>query len=71
MLFKDILDRKSREVRPEFLSLIEKIWKRQNHVGDLLLIRENGFYSHEILDANNLDTTLSPYVIGPNHDGHS
>jgi hypothetical protein len=71
MLFKDILDRKSSEVREEFLSLIEKIWNRQNHVGDLLLIRENGFYSHEILDANNLDTLLSPYVIGPNHDGYS
>jgi hypothetical protein len=28
MLFKDILDRKSSEVRPEFIALNEKIWQK-------------------------------------------
>lgn len=71
MLFKDILDIKTKELQSEFDALFDNILKKQTHDGDLLLIRVNGFYNPEVHTWNNLKEKLSPYMIGPNKEGHS
>lgn len=71
MLFKDILNRKTSELQTEFDLLFDDILKNQTHDGDLLLIRINGFYNPEVHTWKNLSEKLSPYMIGPNKEGHS
>lgn len=70
MLFQDLLNKKTEQLEPEFDKLFADILNNQSHGGDLLLIRVNGFYYPE---ANEWDNTLvkSPYMIGPNTEGHS
>jgi hypothetical protein len=71
MLFKDVLNNKTSELQPEFDRLFDDILKNQTHDGDLLLIRLNGFYNPDVHKWTNLPEKLSPYMIGPNNEGHS
>src|SRR5690554_3155786 len=71
MLFKDILDQKYKELRPQFEQLYQLILKKQTHDNDLLLIHLNAFYNPEVYTWNNLVEKMSPYMFGPNHEGHS
>lgn len=71
MIFNDILKKKDQLLAPEFAKLYDQILKKQTHPGDLLLIKVNGFYNPEVHTWNNLDKPMSPYIIGPNSEGHS
>lgn len=68
MLFKDIIDEKQKALEPEFDLLFEEIIKNQKHNGDMLLILINGSYNTDVLKS---PRNLSPYIIGPNKEGHS
>lgn len=71
MIFRSILDKKTAELSEEFDRLFKDALKNQTHLGDLLLIDVNGFYNSEASTWDNLDEPSSPYMIGPNHEGHS
>lgn len=71
MLFKDILDTKYRELKPQFEQLYQLILTTQTHDCDLLLVYLNAFYDPKVNTWDNLKEKMSPYVFGPNHDGHS
>ncbi len=71
MLFKEILDAKYKELRPQFEELYHLIIKRQTHEADLLLVHLNAFYNPEVHSWDNLSEKMSPYTFGPNHEGHS
>lgn len=71
MLFDEKLVEIGKKLSPEFDRLFSKIIENQKHTGDLLLIQENGFYNPDVLSWNGLDEKMSPYMIGPGHDGHS
>lgn len=71
MLFKDILDAKYEQLKPQFEQLYQLILTTQTHESDLLLVHLNGFYNPEVHGWDNLEEKMSPYMFGPNHDGHS
>jgi len=71
MIFRGILDKKTADLQPEFDNLVNAAFKNQTHSGDLLLIHINGFYNEEAHSWDNLGKKLSPYMIGPNSEGHS
>ncbi|SDM62469.1 hypothetical protein SAMN05421813_11757 [Daejeonella rubra] len=71
MLFKDILDKKTQELSKLFDTLHGLAGKNQTHPGDLLLVHKNAFFNPKVLTWDNIPEKLSPYVIGPNHEGHS
>lgn len=71
MLFKEILDTKYKELRPHFEQLYQLILKKQTHESDLLLVHLNAFYNPEVHTWDNLEEKMSPYMFGPNHEGHS
>ncbi|TCK80904.1 hypothetical protein [Albibacterium bauzanense] len=71
MLFKDLLDQKYKELRPQFEQLYYLALKRQTHDSDLLLIHLNAFYNSETHTWNNLEEKMSPYMFGLSHEGHS
>lgn len=73
MIFKDKLEEKSKLISPEIDKLLDISWKKQFHLGDLLLVHINGFYQSDTLiwNENNPDNRLNPHVIGPGSEGHS
>lgn len=71
MLFKDVLDAKYSELVPQFELLYQLILKNQTDQTDLLLVHLNAFYNPEVRNWDNLDEKMSPYMFGPNHEGHS
>lgn len=73
MIFKDKLEEKGQIIRPEIDKLLDKAWKNQAHVGDLLLFHINGFYQKDTLiwNENHPENRLNPHVIGPGSEGHS
>lgn len=71
MLFTNILDAKYRQLQPSFEQLYHLILKNQTHDGDLLLVYLNAFYNLEVHTWDNLEEKMSPYMFGPNHEGHS
>lgn len=71
MIFTDLLENISQKVKPEFDQLMNLALKNQTHSGDLLLVLVNGFYNPDVHNWTNLETKLSPYMIGPNDDGLS
>ena len=71
MIFEDILNRKHEVLWPQFEKLYYSILKNQTDDGDLLLVHLNAFYNSEVHTWNNIDEKLSPYMFGPNHEGHS
>ncbi|MEJ5053663.1 hypothetical protein [Sphingobacterium sp. MYb382] len=71
MLFKELLDSKYRELRIEFEKLYHLILKMQTHDSDLLLVHLNAFYNPDVYSWDNLEEKMSPYMFGPNHEGHS
>lgn len=71
MIFKDILNEKTKILAPEFDKLLELAWKKQYHVGDLLLFHINGFYSEDKFDNPNSTKKYNPHVIGPGLEGLS
>ena len=71
MLFNDILNQKYKILRPQFEQLNQLILQKQSHDCDLLLIHLNAFYNPEVHNWNNLEKRTSPYMFGPNHEGHS
>lgn len=71
MLFQSILDYKYRELLPSFEALYQQILNIQTHESDLLLVHLNGFYHPEVYEWDNVKEKLSPYMFGPNHEGHS
>lgn len=71
MLFQEILDKKFSSIGHQFDLLHNLAAERQTHGGDLLLVHQNGFYNPEVLTWDNFDEKLSPYLIGPNVEGHS
>lgn len=71
MLFKDILSDRTKILEPEFDRLLEDTFRNQTHIGDLLLAQENGRYKAEVLSYSIPGTKFSPFVIGPDKEGHS
>lgn len=71
MLFKEILDQKLNSLKPEFDNLYEDVLDNQTHDCDLLLALKNGHYELEDRIIGNPPIKLSPFVIGPNLEGHS
>ena len=71
MLFYPKLKEISQKVSPEFDQLFNDVINNQSHNGDLLLTLENGFYNPEVYSWTNADQKYSPYMIGPNNEGHS
>lgn len=71
MLFQDILNSKYNNLYPQFEALYQSILKNQSHEGDLLLVCVNAFYNPEVHNWNNIPEKLSPYMLGPNEEGHS
>jgi hypothetical protein len=71
MLFADILDKKTKNLEPAFDLLFDKMVNNQKHPGDLLLVLINGFYNPDVHKWTNLPIKLSPYMIGPDKEGHS
>jgi hypothetical protein len=72
MIFPDLLDQFSQELHKEFQNIFKTCLKNQNHFGDLLIWRENGWYNEyleKVLPNNG--RKFSPYVIGPGSEGHS
>lgn len=72
MIFTDILDRIGKQLSPEFDKIIELAYNNQSHIGDLLLIKINGFYDSDFAKSNLAQKeNLNPHVIGPGQMGHS
>lgn len=71
MLFQDILDDKYNTLHPHFETLYQTILKNQTHDGDLLLVCVNAFYNPEVHTWTNISEKSSPYMFGPNQEGHS
>lgn len=71
MLFKEILDDKYKTLWPQFEKLYQLVVKNQTHDTDLLLIHINAFYNPEVYTWDNIHPQPSPYMFGPNHEGHS
>jgi hypothetical protein len=72
MIFKDKLEQIGLPIALEFDRLFELALSKQQHEGDLLLLCTNGSYKADILEWNKNSTEkLSPYIIGPDKEGHS
>lgn len=71
MIFKEILDKKTAALQPEFDKFINDAFRNQTHLGDLLLTNINGFFDTEVEKWDNINPKPSPYVIGPGDEGHS
>ena len=72
MIFKDVLNQIGSELRPEFDKVLELAYKNQSHIGDLLLIKINGFYDGELAASSIAQTdNINPHVIGPGQMGLS
>ncbi|HUW06404.1 MAG TPA: hypothetical protein VMW01_09085 [Williamwhitmania sp.] len=72
MIFSDKITERKRILEPEFMRLMELALKRQKHIGDLLLVEENGFFSEDALKFTNSEGgKYSPYAVGPGKEGHS
>jgi len=72
MLYTDLLKKTKDLLLPESNKLINKIWKNQNHKGDLLIWHVNGFYEEKALLFESEDGFgYSPYVIGHGNSGFS
>ena len=71
MLFKNVLDQKYREMYPVFEQLLNEVFNKQTHNGDLLLINENAGYYNYVEKWDNLEFKASPYMTGPQMEGHS
>ena len=71
MLFKDKLHTISQNLNLEFKDLFTMLLQKQSHVGDLLLVGENGFYFPESKTWDNDEKKYSPYAIGEGQEGHS
>ena len=71
MLFEELLNKKYGELIVEFDNLHDLIVKNQTHDSDLLLVHLNAFYNPDIHNWNNTEQKMSPYMFGPNHEGHS
>lgn len=71
MIFRSILNEKTAALSVEFDRFFKDAFKNQTHLGDLLLIDVNGFYNEEAFTWDNIDKSISPYMIGPNSEGHS
>jgi hypothetical protein len=71
MLFRNLLDQKTQAIKSEFDRFLKETMQNQTHPCDLLLIVVNGFNNPETVTWTNLNKPLSPYMIGPNTEGHS
>ena len=71
MLFNDLLVNSNKTIEPDIDLLFENILKKQTHPGDLLLVRENGFFDEKMTNITFPDRKITPYLIGPNHEGYS
>lgn len=71
MLFSEILNKKGKQLAPEFEKLFDMVLENQTHDCDLLLTYINGFYNPEVYKWDNLDEKVSPYMIGLSYEGHS
>jgi len=71
MLFQELLNKKYNLLKPVFNELYEMTFKNQTHPGDLLLVHQNGFYNPEVFGWDNIPEKLSPYMMGPDMEGHS
>lgn len=70
MIFVDKLNETNNRLAPEFDRLFNELLTNQTHSGDTLLIHINGFYNPEVHNWT-LRERLSPYMIGPDLEGHS
>jgi hypothetical protein len=70
MLFKDKLDANGPIVQQGFQDLLTIALVNQTYPTDLLIIGLNGFYNPKTYQLANGEMS-SPYMIGPNHTGHS
>ncbi|TSJ39654.1 hypothetical protein FO440_18100 [Mucilaginibacter corticis] len=71
MVFQEVLNKKRRKLIPEFDKLLELCYNNQTHPGDLLLMHQNGYYYPEVHNWTHTSEKLSPYVMGPDNEGHS
>jgi hypothetical protein len=71
MLFRNILNEKTQALQIEFDRFINDAHRNQTHPCDLLLVVVNGFYNPDTVNWTNIDPPVSPYMIGPNTEGHS
>jgi hypothetical protein len=70
MLFKDLLDKKFRLLKPDFDRLINDAGAKQTHPFDLLLVRENGVYDYNPPTYEGIGK-LRPFQLGRNIEGIS
>lgn len=70
MLFTDILQKKRDLLTEEFDKLFDEVLNKQAHIGDLLLVSENGSYKPNHI-TNPAIPKMSPFIIGPLSEGHS
>ena len=63
MLFQNLLNKKYRQLKPAFDRLFELAFNNQTHLGDLLLVHQNGFYNPEVYEWDNIPEKLSPYMM--------
>lgn len=72
MIYRDILNKTGIVVRDEIKRVLNLALQSQHHPGDLLLVKENGFYDPKILTFQSGDgKKYNPHVVGPNSEGHS
>ena len=72
MIFTDKLKEIENRLSPEMDRLLNLALEKQNHIGDLLLLRENGFFQEEIVEYNkDNEYQFNPHVVGLGREGHS
>lgn len=72
MIFIDRIQQIEKILEPEFDRLLDIAFKRQTHIGDLLLLYINGFYDKNTQKNNAIsDLKFNPHVFGPSSEGRS
>lgn len=72
MIFIDQLKEREKILNPEFENLLDLALNNQSHIGDLLLLKINGFYDESFAGfTTDNGKKLNPHVIGPGSSGHS
>jgi hypothetical protein len=71
MIFDNLLNQYTAQIRPYFDQIHNLAGKNQTHGGDLLLVHQNASYREDILNFNNTSIKLDPYTIGFGEIGHA
>jgi hypothetical protein len=71
MIFQDIFNEKSDVLHPVFGCFLHLCEKNQTDIGDLFLVRENGFYDPDVNMNDDSSVKFSPYILGHGVEGNS